>query len=656
MAEGIITLTKTGGGSLAGRILWSSTGKGIQENASVVTAQLQIYKPNGYTTMGTWTGSLTVGAKNVSISYYSHVGSDWVTIATVETTVGHNPDGTGTCYLYAKLSGPGGTTVEGTSVSGSATVTLDTIDRYAYLVSAPDFDDEQNPTITYKNPLGSSVTKLEACISLDGESVDVGYKEVGKTDTSFQFSLSESERNVLRSATVGANSRYVTFKLRTTIEGKNVFSTLRRTFSIKDPEPVVTPTVEDVNSTTVALTGSKNKLIRFHSSASVTIGAEAVKQATIESTKVTCGNQTLLEDGVIENPESGTFHFTVVDSRKNTKKVFLGKGFVKYVHLTCSSTSDIPDGEGKMTVSASGNYFNGSFGAKDNTLNVYYRYKKKGGSYGDWIGMGVSVEGNSYTASQSVTGLDYKYAYVFQTMATDALETTYSAEWTVKATPVFDWSEQDFRFRVPIDMSGNRISALGNPSENTDAVPLGYMNNLGLGAGGKHTVDLNEEKTCGWVSFSSECANAPFKYGVAMVMKRYDTQIVQVAFNPYVSPGKGEICVRSYENEWLPWEYLNPPMTAGTEYRTLQRHNGEPVYTMLVNCGTLPNNSTKTVNHSFSASHVIAWDGILYSSSESQNLAGNTDATIKVTNAKTTVTTKKSMSAYSFAMIYRYTK
>lgn len=34
-------------------------------------------------------------------------------------------------------------------------------------------------------------------------------------------------------------------------------------------------------------------------------------------------------------------------------------------------------------------------------------------------------------------------------------------------------------------------------------------------------------------------------------------------------------------------EWLNPPMVAGVEYRTTERYNGLPVYTMLVDCGSV---------------------------------------------------------------------
>lgn len=41
-------------------------------------------------------------------------------------------------------------------------------------------------------------------------------------------------------------------------------------------------------------------------------------------------------------------------------------------------------------------------------------------------------------------------------------------------------------------------------------------------------------------------------------------------------------CIRTYANEWKPWEWENPPMQPGVEYRTTERFNGEAVYTRLL--------------------------------------------------------------------------
>lgn len=46
---------------------------------------------------------------------------------------------------------------------------------------------------------------------------------------------------------------------------------------------------------------------------------------------------------------------------------------------------------------------------------------------------------------------------------------------------------------------------------------------------------------------------------------------------------------------WTPWEYINPPLKLGVEYRTTERFLGKPVYVKAINFGSLPNATSKTV-------------------------------------------------------------
>lgn len=477
MASGIITLTRTGSGYLSGQIVWSSQSNGTQANTSTVTAALQVQRSAKNTTTGTFTGTFTVGGTSQDFSIFTALPSyEWVTLKTVTATVSHDATGVGSCYLYAKVNGPTGTTMEGTSVSGAQTVGLDEIPRFATLVSAPDFHDEENPSITYTNPAGNSVQSLEACISLDGSMDNIAYRSIEKNASSYTFVLSEAERNLLRAAVTTGNSSSVLFFVRTGIGGSVGYSSLRRTVSILNPNPVISPSINDSNDVTAALTGDRRKLVRFCSCADITTGALAVKQATLVSTKVTCGNQSISGDGTISGVESGSFTVTAVDSRGNATVQTVTVPFVDYIKLTCDLANQIPNASGNMTVKATGNYYNGSFGRQSNSLNVYYRYKPYGGTYSGWTAMTVAVGDNTYAATAEISGLDYKTAYVFQTYSADALATVYSAEKTVKATPVFDWSEGDFSFHVPVDFHGNAIrNAAGLDSIEAQAVYTAMM-------------------------------------------------------------------------------------------------------------------------------------------------------------------------------------
>ena len=58
---------------------------------------------------------------------------------------------------------------------------------------------------------------------------------------------------------------------------------------------------------------------------------------------------------------------------------------------------------------------------------------------------------------------------------------------------------------------------------------------------------------------------------------------------------------RLIDGTWLPWEYANPPIALGVEYRTTERYLGKPVYVKAVDCGNLPApGSLKNVSHGVS--------------------------------------------------------
>ena len=46
---------------------------------------------------------------------------------------------------------------------------------------------------------------------------------------------------------------------------------------------------------------------------------------------------------------------------------------------------------------------------------------------------------------------------------------------------------------------------------------------------------------------------------------------------------------------WQPWEWVNPPMQLGVEYRTTEQYQGKPVYVKLVDLGSCPSSGIKDV-------------------------------------------------------------
>lgn len=369
------------------------------------------------------------------------------TISTGTVTIAHNDDGT----LSVPVSMSAGIYVWAINATAEGTMVLDDIPRAATITAAPNFTDEDNPTITYTNKAGSSVDSLAVCITLDGDNDDIAYRTISKTGSSYTFSLTSAERAVLYNACTTGQSRSVGFYLRTIIGGNTFYSKVWRTLTIANAAPTVSISAVDTNSTTIALTGSSSKLIKYFSNVKVTGTATTKKGATISSYKITNSNKTInASSGTFSAVDNNTFRYYVTDSRGITSYALAALSMVSYVKLTCNLNVDMPDTDGNVSFTIKGNCFNGSFGASTNSITIQYRYKKDNGSYGSWTTVTPTYSGNTYTKTVSLTGLDYKSAYTFQARAVDSLMTKSSSEKTVKATPVFDWGEGDFKFNVPV--------------------------------------------------------------------------------------------------------------------------------------------------------------------------------------------------------------
>lgn len=421
-------------------------------------------------------------------------------------TVPHNDDGTAsievllsTAIYYEKVE------------DHKATWELNKIDRFATILSAPNFNDNQNPTITYSNPAGNNVDLLLACISLDGSKDDIAYRAINKTGSSYTFNLTESERNVLRAATTGSNARTVMFVVTTSIGGNTGHSTLTRTLSVGNAGPILSPVVIDTNSKTVKVTGDNKILVALHSTAQVTLNATAQKGATITSRKIEHGNQVLTKDGIL-SVTNNPIKFTVVDSRGNTTTQYATNTIVPYINPTCSVGNNLPNTDGTFELEVSGLFYNGTIGKTTNALTLQYRYREGYGDYTQWVNFKtVTKNGNSYAATESLTGLDYKTSYTFQARAIDAINTdgVVSGDKKAIAEPVFFWGKNDFQFNVPVTLkdgcdilkdgaaayapaglNGEAVQLVNSEEELNDAIATAYNNAANHSVEFK-TIDVN---------------------------------------------------------------------------------------------------------------------------------------------------------------------
>lgn len=401
-----------------------------------------------------------------------------VTLYTKTVNVKHNSDGKKTLSYSAWYS----TLVSSGEITASGSKALTTIPRQATLSSAPSFNDEENPTVTYSNPAGNAVSKIYIGIfTSDGLESFAPYREISRSGTSYTFDLDEiineetglTVRKKLRQRCNASNSMNFRYYIKTEIGDSTFRSSSLKTFSIINADPVAYPTVTDIGAASTKLTGSDpNVVIKGFNYLTCSYNAAPAKESELISFKIVAGSTTIVEDrvfesttalpasSILENVDSGTFEFTITDSRNNTNIQTVQKTLVDYIPLTCDFINGKPTADGEMLYTIAGNYFNGCFGvpgtAMDNTLLVQLRYKKDDGAYCDWITVEPTITDNKYSVTNTLTELDYQSTYTFQARAQDALnEANYNhvttSEIKVKCQPLFDWNEDDFAFNIPVN-------------------------------------------------------------------------------------------------------------------------------------------------------------------------------------------------------------
>lgn len=411
-------------------------------------------------------------------NFYKLKEKQWTDIYTFEITLYHNAFGIppkmddGTTIHISYIDDVGDSwTAAGLYAEGTV-FNIPNIINSPSLLNTPNFYDDENPTITYRNTMGEYATTLRVCIQ-DGDNGNtlVAYRNMDKSATSYTIYITDAERKALRKAAT-KNTKSIRYIMDFSANdgagsSTNYSATSYGTLTIRNPMPVLSAVVEDINIKTTSLTNNSNVVVKGASNMSYVLFAEPQKESTIVSYSVTCGkHSSTSREGVFEKVESNQFIFKATDSRGNTTTLtYPTLDMINYFGVTCSQVVkplvNKEDGSNsQVRLTMEGNYFNNSFGYKDNTLSLYVRHTQNDGTMGDWVELTpliAEIKDDKYILNADITGLDASGRYIFQCKAVDALGEAVTSEYPVDFKPVFDWSSSDFNFNVPVSIDGEFI-------------------------------------------------------------------------------------------------------------------------------------------------------------------------------------------------------
>lgn len=432
------------------QIVWSAK-QSVAGNYSDVTAVLQYTRSNsGYTTGGTWEGTLSINGETVTDKLYLEITYGNTTTALSATVrVYHGDDGKKSIAISATggIVTPAEASLKTTEIS--ETITLDTIPR-ASEISATDCNIGSCSTLVIDKKSSSLSSSLAYRFgSLTGYITSAG--GVSTAEKKFSATVVNFKVPTTFYAQIPEAARGTCTITCTTYAGSVKVGSTTTTFCATAAESLCAPTVagavKDTRAETVALTGNDQVLVLNASKATCTITATARNSATITKKSI-FGRSVTGTQLVLDPPTKGEIAFVAKDSRGYRTQLNYTAQTVAYLKPTANikPKRDTPTGStAKVTVT--GKCFQGSFGKSSNTLTLKLEV----------VGTGTTLtltptvnDDNTYRGVFKLTGLPYENSYSLKLTLTDKLTTITKNATLPRGMPVFDWGKSDFQFHVPV--------------------------------------------------------------------------------------------------------------------------------------------------------------------------------------------------------------
>lgn len=423
----------------------------MANNTSTIKYYLYVISMDGYSGSGATAKGYINGSQ---VGAFTSIGVNQTKqIGTKSVTVTHNADGTKSVNYSASVDTLW--TLGDASLSG--TLTLPTIKRQATITSAPNFTDEQNPTIKYSNPAGNSVSSLQVCIaSPDGMTTYAGYRDVSKTGTSYTFNLTEAERYNLRYASRNSNTLAIRFFIKTVISSTTLRNSVQKTMTIVNANPTEVTELEETNQKVITLLGSDTAtaVIQNVSQIRLTSTPTTYKYATVSRIQFTNGTTSIVDTSspyeAVIVPINGVFQTIITDSRSNIISNLYGTIMLPYapIDITSYSFKRVNPTSSNIYLNAEIRYKQATFNGHVNSPTIQWKIGEEGTlntlSSEDYT---IDTENDLIIISNLLlsNALPYTDQGNFYLYAKDLLTEDTENMFVSKGIPTFEAGEHDFQ-------------------------------------------------------------------------------------------------------------------------------------------------------------------------------------------------------------------
>lgn len=288
----------------------------------------------------------------------------------------------------------------------------------AKLISVPDVNIGSAHTITWTNPSGAT-TSLKLAKTDNTQIANIGTV----TGTSKDYTATAS---TIYALTPNSNEYIARYIITTTANSQSYTNAKDFKFKVTNSNPTFTNyTYADVNSTTTALTGNNQILVKGYSNNKVTITtankAVAKNSATMKTYKLVQSSSTGSVTAnysssasvtlQVNKITSNTMTVSATDSRGNSTsvaKTLSSSNYKEYADVTIKSVTGTRSNNGvgqAVTLAYNGTFWNASFGSVTNAINVKYQYKETSSStWSTAVSLTPTISGNNYSGSVNIQG------------------------------------------------------------------------------------------------------------------------------------------------------------------------------------------------------------------------------------------------------------
>ena len=452
----------------------NETGTNVGTNKSTVnwSIQLQADAGWGFSTIGS-TLVATVNGTQVYNQYAQRScgAGQTVTWASGTTEIAHNADGSKTASFSCSYSQSSSSSWTPGNASLSGNIVLTTIPRATACPNlSGDIESTYNIALnpasdSFSHSLKVSFGSISQYINASGNLQTAEYKFSNKN---INFTIPASFYQQFSGKSGTGTLTLTTYNGSTNIGTKT--GTLTANCLESRCRPSISGTAVDVNATTIALTGSANKIIKGFSNVKLTLTLKAA--TTSGDTKSAISSRSV--DGT-------TFSGTTVTLNKVSKKDFSvtvtnSRGFSTTANISASgelvnyfspnmsadfSRTDQTSSNVKLTYN--GSFFNQSFGSVSNELEMAWYWKKT--TDVNWTLGGTitpTINGNAITSATIDCGdiYDYQTNYRFKLEAIDKLSNGNREMDVTAGIPNYSFGEDWFQHHTDVyDKSNGKIAS-----------------------------------------------------------------------------------------------------------------------------------------------------------------------------------------------------